>query len=543
MKKLFIVIMFLSVNAAFAQGGTFGPLTWNIHNNILTISGEGAMPNYEEPGHMPWRQYQFRDVIIETGVTSISDYAFWSHRYLLSVTLSNTVKSIGKFAFYMCPHLYSITLGEGLTSIGEMAFYRCSLLLSITLPNSVTSIGEGAFRDCFDLRGSIVIPDGVTRIEVGTFSGCENLWSVTIGNGVESIGVAAFSGCRSLTSITFGEKVSSIESYAFAACLSLSEISLPYSITSIGSDAFRGCSRLDEIVLPYGITSIEESTFSHCYGLRSVEIPNNVSKIDNNAFSSCYTLSSFTFPKSITTLGREIFTFCNNLTSITNLNPNPIEIEYYVFEEDLYRNCTLIVPTNAVAAYQEAEVWKEFNIVGGGWLVSSISNHIEQGYTKGDSLYQHNETATVTAFARANYKFVNWTLNGEIVSTENPYSFTVTEDTEWVANFVPNIGIEEATTLPDIRVYPNPTTGKLTIEFTSGQADEWTSGQVNEIEIYDIQGRRMEIPHCVRNDVIPSVVQRNEESRTINISHLPAGIYFVKIATTAGEVVKKVVKE
>ena len=84
-------------------------------------------------------------------------------------------------------------------------------------------------------------------------------------------------------------------------------------------------------------------------------------------------------------------------------------------------------------------------------------------------------------------------------------------------------------------LYPNPTTGELTIE--------WTGGQVNEIEIYDVYGRKLEIPHCVWNDVIPSVAQRNEESRTINISHLNNGIYFVRVVFAGGSSVQKLVNQ
>ena len=33
----------------YAQGGTTGPLTWKIENYILTISGNGEMPDYWPP--------------------------------------------------------------------------------------------------------------------------------------------------------------------------------------------------------------------------------------------------------------------------------------------------------------------------------------------------------------------------------------------------------------------------------------------------------------------------------------------------------------
>lgn len=57
------------------------------------------------------------------------------------------------------------------------------------------------------------------------------------------------------------------------------------------------------------------------------------------------------------------------------------------------------------------------------------------GTVEGADTYKDNATATLTATANDSYVFKNWTKNGAEVSTENPYSFTVTEDVELVANF------------------------------------------------------------------------------------------------------------
>ena len=46
-----------------------------------------------------------------------------------------------------------------------------------------------------------------------------------------------------------------------------------------------------------------------------------------------------------------------------------------------------------------------------------------------------DDVVTFTANPRYGYRFVNWTLNGEVVSTKNPYSLTINESVEMVANF------------------------------------------------------------------------------------------------------------
>ena len=46
-----------------------------------------------------------------------------------------------------------------------------------------------------------------------------------------------------------------------------------------------------------------------------------------------------------------------------------------------------------------------------------------------------DRTVTLTATPKDGYKFVNWTVDGEVVSTENPYVATITETSSFVANF------------------------------------------------------------------------------------------------------------
>jgi hypothetical protein len=53
------------------------------------------------------------------------------------------------------------------------------------------------------------------------------------------------------------------------------------------------------------------------------------------------------------------------------------------------------------------------------------------------------------------------------------------------------------------------------------------------VKVFDVYGR----------NVLTSFVSLMSPETTISIAHLPAGIYFVKIVTEQGEVVKRVVKE
>ena len=77
--------------------------------------------------------------------------------------------------------------------------------------------------------------------------------------------------------------------------------------------------------------------------------------------------------------------------------------------------------------------------------------------------------------------------------------------------------------MDDFKVYPNPVNDRLYIE---------TSTQIQSIEVYDIYGRIQNL--------------RNSETQklrnSIDVSDLNSGIYFVKIKTEEGNIVKRIIK-
>ena len=89
------------------------------------------------------------------------------------------------------------------------------------------------------------------------------------------------------------------------------------------------------------------------------------------------------------------------------------------------------------------------------YTVSVESNNNEWGIVSGGGTFEEGQSTTITAVAATNYKFVNWTKDDAEVSTENPYTFAVTESATYVANFV------EKTTYT-INVTYNNTMGTVT---------------------------------------------------------------------------------
>ena len=89
-----------------------------------------------------------------------------------------------------------------------------------------------------------------------------------------------------------------------------------------------------------------------------------------------------------------------------------------------------------VAAYELSKVdsvtFETYNI----YRVTAVSSNNSLGTvsTSSEEVKQGN-TATLTATPNEGCIFVNWTVNGKVVSTANPYTATITANTEFVANF------------------------------------------------------------------------------------------------------------
>ena len=57
------------------------------------------------------------------------------------------------------------------------------------------------------------------------------------------------------------------------------------------------------------------------------------------------------------------------------------------------------------------------------------------GTVNGGGTYNYGQTCTLTAYPATGYDFINWTKNGAQVSTSTSYSFTVTEEEDYLAHF------------------------------------------------------------------------------------------------------------
>ena len=317
MKTKLFTLMFAivaSMNLWAADSGSCGDnLTWTLDDNgTLTISGTGSMTNYNRSGSYPWdTKNSVKKVIINSGVTSIGDNAFYACTALTSVTIPNSVTSIGEGAFIGCSGLTSITIPNSVTSIGEHAF---SMIPNIEYYGTATGSPWGARSVNGYVEGYLVYANDSKTTLLACFAAAEGI--ITIPNSVTNIGDNVFVYCSGLTNITIPNSVTSIGEYAFENCSGLTNITIPNSVTSIGEYAFENCRGLTSITISNSVTSIEEGAFEGCSGLTSITIPNSVTSIGNYAFEFCSSLTSITIPNSVTSIGSEVFSGCRGLKNV-----------------------------------------------------------------------------------------------------------------------------------------------------------------------------------------------------------------------------------
>ncbi|MDH6306392.1 Leucine-rich repeat (LRR) protein [Parabacteroides sp. PF5-5] len=163
-----------------------------------------------------------------------------------------------------------------------------------------------------------------------------------------------------------------------------------------------------------------------------------------------------------------------------------------------------------VSIYYTVE-YRNFNI-------NATANNPLNGSIVGNGTYNYGETATLSVLLEGNNRFINWTdSEGNVVSTENPYTFTVTKDLELIAKLEPlNASGIDSNTAIDLQVYPNPVVDMLYIN----------AERVQLVNIYNLQG--------------VLVISQKGDIQSVDMGHLSSGGYIV-IVKTANSLYRKVI--
>ncbi len=206
MKKILIRLVCLScffMTAVISKAETVGGLcglegdnmiSWELDLNfgLLTISGEGRMADFDDPSEAPWWSYSKSIVhlIVEDGITHVSQAGFQYMPYLESAEIAETVTSIGDYAFYgsilnkVIPtnwmgDIDANLLPNGLLAIGYYAFAE-TRLENITLPTTLEKVGAAAFAYNDLLLEVTSLATTPPASERAVFYDCNKLWAIHV---------------------------------------------------------------------------------------------------------------------------------------------------------------------------------------------------------------------------------------------------------------------------------------------------------------------------------------------------------------------------
>ena len=278
-KLLFIFALLLTaVTGAWADGsgscGTDVSYSYVESTHTLTISGTGAMTDYDDSSEQPWNSYaaDIETLIIEDGVTSIGAKAFRECSSMTTVTIGTGVTYIGYDAFYLCTAVTDVYCNANPAALtweeGECDDFKSDGTTIIHVENAdpwyakFYDVVNGHFRD------SNTVPfdwsyDSDTKTL--TFIGTEPIpsyndpddrpWKdyvsevekIVISDGVWGIGSSAFCECSALTSVTIPASVKSIGTQAFYVCEGLTTVTIGTGVTYIGYDAFYLCTAVTDV--------------------------------------------------------------------------------------------------------------------------------------------------------------------------------------------------------------------------------------------------------------------------------------------------------
>jgi hypothetical protein len=273
-----------------------------------------------------------------------------------------------------------------------------------------------------------------------------------------------------------------------------------YTANTIPFSAFmkdwQGKKNLKSIVLPTSLTIIDWSAFRDCDGLKAVIIPMSVVEIGKYAFMDNNGLSSVEIPALVTSIGGGVFWNCINLSTIKAFNPVPVDFTKTqstdVFKGLDKNTCVLHVPFGSKAAYQSADQWKDFvNIVEmpfdhEPYIENPIQNisakpgtsdqviDLKTVFTDDDA----NDIITYSITSNTNNKIATTKLDGAnlVVSFsgrevgETEILITATSNSKQVQSKF-KVELKFPTGIPQIVseqkfiIYPNPTSGKIKLEF------------------------------------------------------------------------------
>ena len=519
-----------------AQDFTYGDLEYSVNYDDVTVTVTGHVDGYEA-----------------TGTLNIPTLAYYNGN-------AYTVTIIDSYAFYHCDGLSgTLVLPNTIEEIGDDAFDYCGFTGVVNIPASVEDIGYTPFYGCDGIEGFVVDPNNgdydsrdncnaIIRTYSNTLEiGCKNS---TIPNTVVSIEEDAFNHVRGLTSITIPSSVTTIGGWSFWFT-GLTSINIPSTVQSIGENPFAGCADLTSITVEEGNAVYDSRNGCNAIvrtnanelvsGCQNTVIPDDVTRIGEDAFYYISTLvGELVIPEQITSIGGYAYEGCSGLTGSLVIPNTVLEIG-----ESAFAYCTgfdgRLVLSESLTTIP-SWTFEECDGFTGSLEIPDKVTSIGSSAFEGCSGFDGSLTLSKSLTFVDNFAFASCSgFTETVILAETPpelgsYSFggfgsttlvvpcgciSVYEASAWHEQFTDIVedcaSVAEAENQP-VKVYPNPTQGRVTIE----------AKNLRHISIYNLIGEKV-FENAAYGDAFD-----------YDFSGLGKGMYLIQIETNKG-ILKKIV--
>ncbi len=301
-------------------------LTAEFNDGKLTISGSGDMYDYTAAKPPEWKSdndIKVTSVVINSGVTSIGDWAFAN---LFELT--------------------NVSIPDGVKSIGDRAFSSCIVLESVKIPSSVTSIGNAAFR-----TASSSLDSKLRSIQVDSAN--KNYTSVdgVLYNKAKTTLIQIPSAIE-LSDLNIENTVDTILEYAGVRCNNIQTVTIPSSIQTIGANAFENCKSLSKVNIN------TEKTFTIGAGVFKGDTVTIYSYSPSYAqrYAEANNIPFEPFPHT-----------SHNLITVKTLTPATEQTDGSIVEQEKCQDCGLVMSSNTTKIAKVTTVALQKTTIGYDW--------------------------------------------------------------------------------------------------------------------------------------------------------------------------------
>lgn len=293
-----------------ASAETWTPLTdtieWQLADGTLTIRGTGEMPDFFCSAHRirsadrefipydtdqlaPWYNAgyeQIEHIVVEDGITRISEMAFIGCTNALSASIPASVTTISNNAFKCCFSMQEVSFAEDirLDYLGMDAFGYNYDLTEIDLPATLTEMSGTAF----DYSGltCLYIPENLTTINPQLFSHMKNITEFTVdpdNPAYSSLDGVLYNKARTIL-------------YRYPAAREQDAFFTPDSVQFVEGAAFAYTTGVETVYFSDNVLGFHSNLFMYSKSASLVRFPEALCSLPNQCFVACMSLRTLILP-------------------------------------------------------------------------------------------------------------------------------------------------------------------------------------------------------------------------------------------------------